>query len=350
MARREAELRELTKKFVCVRMVKMNGVDLRQFQFDYDMAWAALFLHPDGTVYARYGSRTVDGPMVTNSAKGLVRTMRRVLAAHEQYPNHRERFLSKRGPDPRFGKPEDYPYLETRRKISRVTRGNCIHCHNVHEAFHDLQKRQTGRPERVFKFPFPRNAGFEIEPDSGNRVASVLPDSPALATGLEPGDTIVAMNGQAIFSLADIQFVLHHLADMADVEITLERAARPLRKTLRLDGDWRRNDFTWRVSLGDFASSPGYYLRMLRSREKSRLDLGDEELALQVEGLFTPVARASGLEKGDIIIGIDGRKGKLSAPKFHAYLRVQHSTPTTTARMTVLRERELREIEVRFFE
>ena len=57
-------------------MVKMNGVDLRQFQFDYDMAWAALFLHPDGTVYARYGSRTVDGPMATNSASWLSRWRR----------------------------------------------------------------------------------------------------------------------------------------------------------------------------------------------------------------------------------------------------------------------------------
>ncbi len=164
------------------------------------------------------------------------------------------------------------------------------------------------------------------------------------------GVSIVAMNDQAIFSLADIQFVLHHLADTADVEVTLKRAGRSLSKTLRLDRDWRRNDFTWRVSLSDFASSPGYYLRMLRAREKSRLDLDEEELALEVEGLFTPVARASGLEKGDIIVGVDGRKAKLSAPKFHAYLRVQHSTPTTIARMTVLRNRERREIEVRFFE
>ena len=63
-----------------------------------------------------------------------------------------------------------------------------------------------------------------------------------------------------------------------------------------------------------------------------------------------PIFIASGLEKGDVIVGVDGRTGKLSAPKFQAYLRVQHSTPTTTARMTVLRNGERREIEVRFFE
>ena len=92
----------MKKKFICLRMVKMNGVDLEQFRFDYDLSWAALFLHPDGTVYARYGSRSVAGPMVSNSTEGLVATMERVLDAHRQYPANRHLFADKRGPEPRF--------------------------------------------------------------------------------------------------------------------------------------------------------------------------------------------------------------------------------------------------------
>ena len=78
----------------------MQGVDLEQFQFDYDLTWAALFLHPDGTVFARYGGRTRDGPMANNSIEGLTATMDRVLEAYKGYPENRALFASKRGPKP----------------------------------------------------------------------------------------------------------------------------------------------------------------------------------------------------------------------------------------------------------
>ncbi|MFM7832242.1 MAG: thioredoxin family protein, partial [Planctomycetaceae bacterium] len=45
-------------RFVSVRQVEMKGVDLNQFQFDYDLNWAAMFLNADGTVYARYGTQS----------------------------------------------------------------------------------------------------------------------------------------------------------------------------------------------------------------------------------------------------------------------------------------------------
>ena len=32
----------------------MKGGDLSQFQFDYDLNWAAMFVNADGTVYASY--------------------------------------------------------------------------------------------------------------------------------------------------------------------------------------------------------------------------------------------------------------------------------------------------------
>ena len=331
-------------------MVKMNGVDLQQFQFDYDMTWAALFLHHDGTVYARYGSRTVDGPMVNNTAKGLVATMRRVLEAHGRYPSNRDRFLDKRGPEPRFRRAEDYPYLANRRGVSRVTHSNCIHCHDVHEAFHHAKIDEAGRPRRVFKYPLPENVGLEIELDSGNRVAAALPASPARAAGIEAGDTVLSMNGQAIYSIADIQFVLHHLPASADIAVDLSRRGVHVETSLRVEGDWRTNDFTWRVSLSGFPGSPGFYLRMLRASEKEAIGVGAEKLALEVGGLFTPAARRSGLRQGDIIIGIDGRADKLSAPKFHAYARVHHFRPGSRAKVEVLRDGKVRSVDVGFFE
>jgi len=49
----------------------MKNIDLAQFQFDYDLTWAVIFLNVDGTVYGRYGSRSVEGPMAYNSMASL---------------------------------------------------------------------------------------------------------------------------------------------------------------------------------------------------------------------------------------------------------------------------------------
>ena len=55
---KDAELRELLSKFVCVRMIQMWGIDLRRFQFDQAMTWAVFFMNADGTIYGRYGTRS----------------------------------------------------------------------------------------------------------------------------------------------------------------------------------------------------------------------------------------------------------------------------------------------------
>ena len=72
--------------FVAVRQVEMKGVDLSQFQFDYDLNWAAMFLNADGTVYARYGTQSAQGADAYNSIESLEKTMYRVLVLHENYP------------------------------------------------------------------------------------------------------------------------------------------------------------------------------------------------------------------------------------------------------------------------
>ena len=45
-------------KFVCVRVVKANQMDLTLMQFDYDLTFAVMFMNADKTVYGRFGSRS----------------------------------------------------------------------------------------------------------------------------------------------------------------------------------------------------------------------------------------------------------------------------------------------------
>ena len=67
----------------------MKWVDLSQFQFDYDLNLAAMFVNADDTVYARYGTQSAAGANAYNSITSLEKTMRCVLALHEDYPNNK---------------------------------------------------------------------------------------------------------------------------------------------------------------------------------------------------------------------------------------------------------------------
>ena len=51
-------------KFVAVRVVQANAMELKLFQFDYDMSFAVTFLHPDRTVYA-IALRKIDPPVLS---------------------------------------------------------------------------------------------------------------------------------------------------------------------------------------------------------------------------------------------------------------------------------------------
>ena len=46
------------EKFVRVRIVQANGMDLSLFQFDFDLTFAVFFMNADRTIYGRFGSRS----------------------------------------------------------------------------------------------------------------------------------------------------------------------------------------------------------------------------------------------------------------------------------------------------
>ena len=343
-------MREISERFVCVRMVKMNGVDLRQFQFDYDMTWAAFFLHHDGTIFARYGTRSAAGPMSHNSAKGLVATMRRVLDVYPQYPARRALFAAKKGPDPGYAVPEDIRSEHTRPRIGRIGRGNCIHCHNVHEAFHEVEKRATGRPKVVFKFPLPANLGLSIDRDRGNVITRVVPGSPASEAGLAAGDEISTLDGQAIYSIADVQFVLHHIPANTPRELPVEvrRGGETLERILPLRGSWKLTDFTWRQSLEGFPVDRGFYVHKLGAVDRRKLGIAEGKVALEIRGLFSSEVKASALRVGDVIIGYDGKTAGVGPIGFSSHVRVHHHQPGSILQLDVIRGGKNLRLKVRY--
>src|SRR5215470_19784605 len=99
LVNQDKRVRPLLEKFVCVRVISTNGLDLSLFQFDYDQSFAVFLLNADGTVYGRFGTRSHRTYWSDDvSVEGLARALQGALELHGQYPKNKDALAGKRGP------------------------------------------------------------------------------------------------------------------------------------------------------------------------------------------------------------------------------------------------------------
>src|SRR5216117_4403238 len=99
-------------KFVCVRLVQANALDLALFQFDYDLTFAIFLLNADKTIYGRFGSRSDRKDAAKDiSMEGFRKALAAALDLHKRYPANKAALSGKQNPTPRFKVPEEYPSL-----------------------------------------------------------------------------------------------------------------------------------------------------------------------------------------------------------------------------------------------
>jgi serine protease Do len=341
VAQPDSELAEIEKQFVCVRIIKTNGLDLDLFQYDYDMSWSAMFLNAgDMTIYGRYGTRYSSGPGsdANLSVAAFRKTAERVLALHKEYPANKSSLSGKKGKPVVWKRPELTPGLIERHAVP-VTRQSCIHCHMVKE-FALRAKWQQGKltEKDLFTYPAPARIGLTLDIDDGLIAKTVEAGSPAAEAGIKVGDVLSTAAGQPLVSTADLVWVLHTSPDEAQLPLTLERGGEPVNATLKLSGDWKRSDIAWRGSSW-FALRQGLKTQPLPPPEKEKLGLSADALALKVEGMFgkgaAPLQKA-GLMKGDVIVSLGGQTGVMNESEFLVHLRTKYG-PNDAIKLTVLR-------------
>ncbi len=327
--------------FIAVRQVEMEGVDLNQFQFDFDLNWAAMFINADGTVYARYGTQSVQGPDAYNSIAGLKATMERVLKLHEAYPRNAAELKGKKPPVKPYRTAMEMPGLTDRQRFrAETSRKNCIHCHMIHDA-ENIQALNEGRSKEslFYRYPLPENIGLVIEADHGTRIARVQPGSPADKAGLRAGEEITHMNGQAMTSIADMQWVLHHLpSGKAVVRVTGTRSGE---KTLRLKDGWKKHDFWWRGSMWSISPKLRTWLPSLDEQQRRNLRLNAGQGAFEVRWINTgsrsgKAVRKAGLRQKDVIVALDGRSLPVDTRQFQALIKTRYEVGDTL-HLTVVR-------------
>src|SRR4051812_12150838 len=91
----EPALAPLLDKFVRVRVINANALDLSLFQFDYDLSFSALFFNGDGTVYGRFGSWTHQKNAEDKDTAGFKHALEGALAIHGGYPANQDSLKGK---------------------------------------------------------------------------------------------------------------------------------------------------------------------------------------------------------------------------------------------------------------
>jgi hypothetical protein len=351
VARRDPVIADLLEKYVTVRIVQANTIDLDRFRYDFDQSFAVVLMHPDGTILARFGTRSGRPEAEDMALEGLRATMEGALKLYADLDHNRPALAGKQVTPGPYRTPRDYPGMAEKFGAAidyeGATAKSCMHCHQVREA-ERLVSRREGKPipeDVLYPYPDPEVLGLRLDPRTTATVKAVAPGSAAAKAGIAPGATILGLRGQPILSTADLQWVLHTLpAGVTTVAADVRtpdgdgRAA-----TLELAPGWRRGDISWRTSTWDLRRMAlgGLRLADMLKAERRALGIDPGKLALRVThaGEFGEhaVAKDAGVRRGDVIVAVDGKDDPLTESDLIAHaLRARR--PGETLALTYLRD------------
>lgn len=342
-------LGDLLDRFVCVRVINANALDLARFQFDYDLSFSTLFFNGDGTVYGRYGSWRHQKDPLDRSTAGYRQALEGALELHRGYPQNRERLAGKQGGKVPFRSPTQIPGLEGRYTpaldwTNKVV-ASCVHCHQVGDAFRDLHRKrqETLTAELIYPWPAPETLGLSLAADDPTRVESVGTGSPAAAAGLRPGDRIELFGGQPPLSVADFSWVLHRAPPEGSVAVRVLRDGHASDLSVTLASGWRNGaDISRRVGTWGMRAMAlgGLQLVDLTDDERTARGLSRDALALRAlhvgEYGEHAAAKKAGFRKDDVLVEIDGKSERLSESAWIGRI-LQQRRPGESLPATVLR-------------
>jgi serine protease Do len=348
VVRRDPEVRRLMDQFVAVRIVHANGMDLSLFQFDFDQSFAAFFMNADKTIYGRFATRSASKDESQDmTMEGFAQALEGALELHAAYPANRHALAGKQSPPSSVRAPEEFPSLRGKYGPRLNYEGNvvqsCIHCHQVAEAERLVYRtnRQPLPTKLLRPYPLPQTIGLTLDPRTRATVRSVAAGTPAAQAGFRPQDEIVLLQGQPILSIADIQWVLHHADDAAELTARVRRENSEQDLQLSLPPGWRNaSEISWRATTWDLRrmATGGLVLRALPPNERRGLSEGEMALRVEYVGQYGEHAAAqrAGFRKDDIIVAFDGRNDLASESDLLAYV-LQEKTDRGEVTVTVLR-------------
>lgn len=336
-------------KFVCVRLINANSLDLAKFQFDFDLSYSVLFFNGDGTLYGRFGSWVHQKDAQEKSTTSFIDSINSALDIHRNYPQNRDQLQKKQATPMPWKTPADMPSLAGKYtpQLSWDTKlvQSCVHCHQIGDALRKNYQETTGSiPTRwIYPHPEPETLGLSMSESEFNLVEKVVDGSPASQAGIETGDRLISLDEQALLSAADIRWALHQLDDQDSCNLQIDRSGTSRKLSIHLPEGWKeKSDISRRVGTWPMRAMAfgGMFLEDLDEERRREADLNANTLALFAKHVGQygehAVAKKAGIVKGDIIISMAGVKSRFSESRMIGYI-LKNFKPGDTINVSVLR-------------
>lgn len=348
----DRDLQPLLDRFVCVRLINANTLDLSLFQVDYDLSFSTVFFNGDGTIYGRYGSWRHQKDSQDKTTAGFRKALEAALMLHKAYPANKAELAGKQGQPLPFKSPLEFPELAG--KYTRELDWNgkvvqsCVHCHQVGDAIRSYYRDTTKKVplEWIYPWPAPETIGLELAADDVAKALRVAEGSAAEQAGLKPGDQILSLNGQPLVSIADVSWVLHRAPNVGSLKATVMRGPVEKEITIQLADGWRKkSDIGRRVGTWPMRAMAlgGLFMEDINDEERAKRKLNKDSMALVVKHAgeygIHGAAKKAGFRKDDVLVEIDGHSERISEGRLIGDL-LQKYVPGDKVKAVVLRGEE----------
>lgn len=352
----EPDLAPLLDKFVCVRIINANTLDLSLFQFDYDLSFSTLIFNGDGTIYGRYGSWTHQKNPQDKTTAGYKRALEAALAIHRDYPANKAALAGKQGGPTPYKTSLALPTIAGKYKPTLDWEGkvvaSCVHCHQIGEAYR-ASYRNEKKPvpvEFIYPMPTPETLGLTLAADHVAHIESVAAGSPAARAGLQEGDEFVSLAGQPLISVADVSWALHRAPSSGLLAAVVKRGAAEKSVTVSLPDQWRtKSDISRRVGTWQMRgwAGGGLVLEDLADDERNQRGIAKDKMALFVKHVGEygshAAAKKAGFKKNDVIVELDGKSKRITEGELIGDLLRTHQAGEKL-KATVLRDQQRLEL------
>ena len=323
------KLVDVAKKYVCVRVVNMSGVDINAFRFDYDLTFAVVLMNADGTIYHRYGGRDGSSPMSWMTMPSLISLMKDTLKDHDEY---------QKNPSPPDPQPkvtiEDFASFQ-KKQSNKNSKTDCVHCHMVH-TFERQEIVDRGDWERddMWIWPLPARIGLDLSASDQALVKQVKRGSPAYKAGIRKRDRLLSLGKQHIRTQNDVQWALQTSSKNAtSIPVRYQRRGKEVESVIELEDGWKHStprEYAWRPFKWRLSPGPGFGGKQLTPDEVRSARLPKGSFAFKVTYLATwgdqahrgHNAQKAGIKMKDIFISANGKRDFASLDHFHAWFRI----------------------------
>ncbi len=285
-------------QYVCVRIPRMDDVDIGLFDYDRNNTLYFFILNADEQIYMRYGGRDASTDTYLHLSS-LELALEQGLELHRRYL--RGELPRQQRPQPLF--PRQIPLLVER----TLARNQCVECHLIGD-YQNIHREREGTLDKLihlYRSPDIQTLGIYLEVPLGLVVKEVR--GAVQEAGMKPGDRITRWNGTPVWTFGDLQYYYDKVDRRAErIRVAVARGGEPVELEVALPPRWWWTDLGFRQSSVD----PRVYFesRPLTAPEKRERGLQADGFASRVSSVDSVAAmlKSHELRAGDIICAVDG--------------------------------------------